>query len=179
MPSNIEIKAKVRDPASIRDVATAIADEQQLIRQEDTFFATKRGRLKLREFSPDNGELIYYERPDAAGPTESRYRISKTSDPNGLRATLAAALGTDGVVRKVRHLFLVGQTRIHLDEVDGLGHFVELEVVLQHGQEAEDGAKVADDLMIQLGIRKGDLIKKAYVDLLKEQEANKSLRTTV
>ena len=149
-----------------------------MIQQEDTFFATQRGRLKLREFAADNGELIYYERPDAPGPKESRYCISQTRDPRGLCEALTAALGTECVVRKTRHLFLAGQTRIHLDEVDGLGHFVEIEVVLQRGQKAEDGVKVAQDLMIRLGIREEDLIEKAYVDLLKEQEAHVSQRSS-
>ena len=76
MPSNIEIKAKANDPSSLRDIAAAIAEEQQMVQQEDTFFATQRGRLKLREFAADNGELIYYERPDATGPKESRWSIT-------------------------------------------------------------------------------------------------------
>ena len=174
MPSNMEIKAKVNDPAPLMDVAAAIADENQVIRQKDTFFPTKRGRLKLRELSADKGELIYYERPDAPGPKESRYHISETRDPRGLCITLAAALGTAGVVRKVRHVFIAGQTRIHIDEVDGLGHFVELEVVLQHGQKPADSVKVAEDFMKRLGIRKENLIEKAYVDLLREQEGNRA-----
>ncbi len=172
MPSNIEIKAKINDPALTLSLVMAIAEEKQIFRQKDTFFPTIRGRLKLRELSSDRGELIYYERPDKLGPKKSRYHISKTDDPKGIHMTLAAALGTDGVVSKVRHLFTIGQTRIHLDDVDGLGHFVELEVVLIHGQKVADGVRIAEDLMKRLGIRKRDLIKKAYVDLLQEQTAN-------
>ena len=172
MPSNIEIKAKVNNPAYLRQIVESIGQDQRRIRQEDTFFTAAHGRLKLRQLSPDDGELISYERPDEPGPTESRYRVSKTNDPEGLCAILRSALGEEGVVRKVRHLFLVGQTRIHLDQVEGLGHFVELEVVLRDGQSSKEGAKVAQDLMTRLGIQAQDLLDKAYVDLLKERQAS-------
>jgi len=171
MPSNIEIKAKVNNPACLQQIVESIGQEQGRIRQEDTFFAATHGRLKLRQFSPDHGELIGYERPDNRGPAESRYRVSKTHDPKGLCTILRSALGDEGIVCKVRHLFLVGQTRIHLDQVEGLGHFVELEVVLKDGQSSEEGVKVAHDLMTRLGIQAQDLLEKAYIDLLREQQA--------
>jgi len=70
--------------------------------------------------------------------------------------------------RPGRHLFLVGQTRIHLDEVAGLGNFLELEVVLQEGQRAEDGMAIANELMEKLGVKKKDLVGKAYIDLISQ-----------
>lgn len=173
MPANIEIKARLSDPPRVHRAVAAIGHEQRLIHQTDTFFVTARGRLKLRQFAPDDGELIYYERSDAPGPTESRYCISKTADPARLCAVLSAALGVAGVVRKVRHLYLVGQSRIHLDEVEGLGNFIELEVVLREGQSRQDGVEVAQALMARLGIGKHDLIDVAYVDLLHERVAKK------
>lgn len=88
------------------------------------------GRLKLRQFSPESGELIAYSRADVAGTKQSDYLIVPTSTPAELRA-LAAALGVRQTVIKTRVLLRVGQTRIHLDAVQGLGSFVELEVVLR------------------------------------------------
>lgn len=169
MPSNIEIKAKVSDIALVREIVSGMADHHEVIRQHDTFFPTRQGRLKLRELGPQQGELIHYDRPDTPSPKESRYRIVKTDNPRGLAAMLEAALGSVGIVCKVRHLYLVGQTRVHLDEVDQLGHFVELEVVLQPGQTIEAGIKIAEDLMNRLGICQEDLIEKPYVDLLIEK----------
>src|SRR5687767_14220176 len=130
MPANVEIKARVQDSAGIRARAEALAStSSQLIEQEDTFFVVPRGRLKLRILSSISAELIYYEREDRAGPKESRYSVFHTSEPDSLKALLQMSLGIRGIVRKQRTLYLVGQTRIHLDEVEGLGSFVELEVV--------------------------------------------------
>ncbi len=167
MPINVEIKARVHDPELVRKRAGEIADTPgELLAQEDTFFVVPRGRLKLRRLDPAHGELIYYEREDVSGPKPSQYLVYRTPDPEGLRAVLAACLPPGGVVRKQRWLFMVGDTRIHLDEVEGLGSFLELEVVMQPGQSAEDGTAVAEDLMRKLGIRRTDLVEGAYVDLL-------------
>jgi predicted adenylyl cyclase CyaB len=91
-----------------------------------------------------------------------------TSDPGSLSALLTAALGLRGVVRKQRWLYKVGNTRIHLDAVDGLGLFLELEVVLTAGQTSTDGAAVAQGLLRQLGVVQADLIEVAYIDLLEK-----------
>jgi len=64
---------------------------------------------------------------------------------------------------------LVGQTRIHIDEVEGLGSFLELEVVLQEGQQPEEGMAIATALMEKLGVKKKDLIAGAYIDLIKKR----------
>jgi adenylate cyclase class IV len=86
------------------------------LEQEDTFFVCPRGRLKLRQFAGcPQAELIYYERPESSGPRESRYIVHPTADPEGLREVLSAALGVRGVVRKRRTVYLIGQTRVHLD----------------------------------------------------------------
>lgn len=167
MPSNIEIKAHVHDFPDLQRRAAALSDNsEQVIPQEDTFFVTPRGRLKLRQLSPQHGQLVWYERGDSAGPKLSNYLIAETSDPAALKQALTAALGVRGVVRKIRHLYLAGQTRIHLDEVEGLGNFMELEVVLREGQSDEEGKAIAADLMGKLGIKEEDLIQGAYMDLL-------------
>lgn len=169
MATNIEIKARVRDRARLRHLAEALSDTPCVtLRQEDTFFNAPGGRLKLRSLAPDQGQLIYYVRDDATGPKRSDYVISTTTEPDALKAVLAAALGIRGVVRKQRLLYMVGHTRIHLDEVDGLGAFVELEVVLLPGQSEQEGRAAAVELMAKLGIQDSDLIEAAYMDLLEK-----------
>jgi predicted adenylyl cyclase CyaB len=167
MSANIEIKARVRDFTAFVECAQKLSDSPvQRIPQEDTFFNVPHGRLKLRQFSPGRGQLVYYERPDATGPKRSDYYLAETSEPAALKLALDKALGVRGVVRKVRHLYMAGQTRIHLDEVEGLGNFMELEVVLRPGQSDQDGQTIADDLMRRLGVEPADLVDVAYMDLL-------------
>ncbi len=170
MARNIEIKARVSDPATLRRQAAALSDTPvELILQEDTFFHVPQGRLKLRIISPDHGQLIYYQRPDSAGPKQSDYQISITSEPHTLKDVLARSLGVRGVVNKQRWLYLIGPTRIHLDQVEGLGAFMELEVVLKAGDTLAEGQVIAADLMLQLGIQEKHLIEGAYIDLLENQ----------
>ncbi len=169
MPTNIEIKARVRDLAGLRSRAETLSDSPvQVIPQEDTFFHVPKGRLKLRQLRPDLAQLVYYERPDREGPKRSNYHIYETRNPKSLKTALSLALGVRGVVIKTRYLYLVRQTRIHLDDVDGLGQFMELEVVLRDGQSEAEGQAIAEDLMDRLGIRKEDLIDGAYMDLLEK-----------
>ena len=170
MPANIEIKARARDFQAIRARAEALSSTAvQVIPQVDTFFTTGKGRLKLRELGPTRAQLIYYERPDQDGPKRSDYHIFETDDPVNLKTTLSLALVARGVVRKTRYLYLVGQTRVHLDDVEGLGQFMELEVVLDPGQSDQDGQAIAEELMAQLGIEKGDLLEGAYMDLMENK----------
>lgn len=167
MPRNVEIKARLRDRAAVEAIVRERADHgPELIVQEDAFFGCDRGRLKLRIFDDGSGELIFYRRLDAAGPTESDFVKLATDRPVSLRELLASALGTTGVVRKRRTLYLVGQTRVHLDEVEGLGDWLELEVVLDSDQSPEVGAVIAEELMAALGVAAEDLEARAYLDLL-------------
>jgi adenylate cyclase class IV len=167
MPINIEIKARVPDPAALeRAVARLGASGPEILVQEDTFFAAPRGRLKLRRLAPDRGELILYSRAEGRDPRPSDYTLAPTADPAALLRILAATLPTLGVVRKTRRLYLAGQTRIHLDEVEGLGSFMELEVVLREEQTDSDGAAIARDLMRRLGIADADLLARTYFELL-------------
>jgi predicted adenylyl cyclase CyaB len=167
MPSNIEVKAYARKFAEIRVRAENLSDTPvEVIPQDDTFFNVQRGRLKLRILSGERGQLIYYTRPDREGPKRSDYHISHTSDPANLKRVLELAYGIRGVIRKTRYLYLVGQTRIHLDDVEGLGQFMELEVVMREGQSDADGQAIAEGLLDSLGVERSDLIEGAYMDLL-------------
>jgi homotetrameric cytidine deaminase len=154
---NLEIKARDPDPARSLDRALAAgAEDRGEIAQRDTYFARATGRLKLREQTPGDTELIQYRRADEAGPRTSHYRRVPASEP--LKEALEAALGTLVVVEKRRRLLLAGHVRIHLDRVDGLGDFIELEAV------GDDDAAAIDRLREQLQI--GELIPGSYSDLL-------------
>jgi predicted adenylyl cyclase CyaB len=170
MPRNVEIKARLRDPAALRRAVAAIADgPPTVLVQHDTFFDVPRGRLKLRELGDGTAELISYLRDDVGGPRASRYLKAAVSDPAALAAVLGDALGPGGVVRKRRTLYRRGATRIHLDEVEDLGSFLELEVELAQDESAADGERAARELMAELGIAEQDLVAVAYVDLLRDR----------
>lgn len=174
MPRNIEIKAHASNFNKQFKIAQDLSDRPlQVLHQEDIFFMTRSGRLKLRIFNPGHGELIAYERSDKKGPKSSQYTICPTDTPNLLKNTLQSALGLRGVVRKKRSLLFVDQTRIHLDEVENLGYFLELEVVMREDQTAEEGERIARHLMVQLEIEDQHLIDKAYIDLLESAGIDK------
>ena len=167
MARNVEIKARIECVESLAPIVAAIATEgPREIVQDDTFFCCQAGRLKLRMFSSTNGELIFYRRANQTGPKESFYIRSTISEPENLRECLSLAYGELGRVRKHRTLFLVGRTRVHLDRVEGLGHFLELEVVLADDEPVEVGAAEARELMGKLNLQPSQLVESAYVDLL-------------
>ena len=168
MARNIEIKARVADLEALRARTAAIADRGPVeIPQDDTFFRCDNGRLKLRVLGDGRGELIFYRRPDADGPKVSFYVVSPTGSPDTLREALTLANGQQGRVVKHRTLFMVGRTRVHLDRVQGLGDFMELEVVLADGEDVDAGLREAQSLMTRLQIAPGDLVQGAYHDLLR------------
>jgi predicted adenylyl cyclase CyaB len=170
MGKNIEIKARLKNWDQAMALHKDQAEGPELLMQEDTFFPAGAGRLKLRRLTNGEGELIHYERPDTKAPSLSRYDIVTTQDPNGLRKLLGAALGNGGIIRKARHLFTVGPTRFHLDEVETLGRFLELEVVLDDAQDEDEAiaeaTAIANEWLERLGVDEADLIEEAYVDLL-------------
>jgi predicted adenylyl cyclase CyaB len=167
---NVEIKARIESVEALTPRAAALADQGPTeIIQDDTFFTCGNGRLKLRAFSATSGQLIFYRRPDQAGPKESFFLISPTESPDTLREALTLGYGQAGRVRKRRTLYLAGRTRIHLDRVENLGDFLELEVVMSEGEPAEAGVAVAHALLAKLGIAPDQLIESAYVDLLNDR----------
>jgi adenylate cyclase, class 2 len=160
---NLELKARDPDPAASLAAALALgAEDRGLLHQRDTYFAVPHGRLKLRR-EDGRAELIQYERPDAATACESRYRVVPVPDPDALEAALTAALGVDMAVVKARRLLLWQGVRIHLDRVEGLGDFVELEAVAAPDSDlSAEAARVAtlraalaieDDLLLAAGYR--------------------------
>ncbi|MEZ2350789.1 class IV adenylate cyclase [Caballeronia sp. RCC_10] len=173
MARNIEIKARAHRFDELRERASALATDAPLVfRQQDFFYDVPTGRLKLRQF--DDGtpsELIFYQRDDRDGPKVSYYSRSPVTNAEAMHALLAQALTTRGIVSKERHVYLVGRTRIHLDRVDGLGDFVELEVVLGQDDEEAGGHQEAHDMFARLGVAQADLVPLAYVDLLNPAQA--------
>lgn len=167
MARNVEIKAQVDNLDALDPLAAALSGQEPVcITQDDTFFTCVNGRLKLRVFADGTGELIFYRRADDTGPKESFYVISPTDSPDTLREALTLAHGVIGRVKKQRRVYLAGRTRIHLDRVDGLGEFLELEVVLRDGESAEAGMEEAWTLMAGLGVAPTQLLSGAYLDLL-------------
>jgi predicted adenylyl cyclase CyaB len=166
MPRNVEIKARLSDADATRLVAAAADGPPTTLHQTDTFFRVAAGRLKLREFADGTAELIHYARPDTTAPAASRYAKAAVPDGAPLRDLLTAALGLRGRVVKRRLLFRVGRTRVHLDEVEGLGAFLELEVEMAEGESEAAGAEEAQRLMREFGIPESALVAEAYVDLL-------------
>jgi homotetrameric cytidine deaminase len=165
---NVELKARDPDPARSLERCVALgAEDRGELRQRDTYFAARRGRLKLREQEPGGAELIAYERADAAHARESRYRIAPVAEPAGLREALDAALGTVVVVDKRRRLFLWDGVRIHLDRVAGLGAFVELEGVAPAGSDLAREGQLVARLRAELDIRDEAIEAASYSDLLR------------
>jgi predicted adenylyl cyclase CyaB len=166
--ANLEIKARCRDLDAARAVARRIAtSELGLDHQVDTYFVTRRGRLKLRESSLSGGQLVPYLRPDRAGPKRADYRVVPVEDAEGLKALLTAILGVHRVVRKEREIYLWENVRIHLDRVEGLGCFLELEAVFDGSAAAEALQRPrVDYLMKELGIERDDLLDTSYEALL-------------
>lgn len=167
MSRNIELKCRIENLEDVTDHVVRLADRGPIeILQDDTFFVCHRGRLKLREFSATEGELIFYRRADEAGPKESFYVLHRVDSPAPLRELLTLALGQAGRVRKHRTLYLSGRTRIHLDRVEGLGTFLELEVVLEGDEPAERGVAEAYELIAALGLGVESWIHESYRELL-------------
>jgi predicted adenylyl cyclase CyaB len=138
-----------------------------VLQQQDTFFAAGRARLKLRMQGAE-AELIAYRRQDVPDVRGSEYQLYRTENPAGLLATLTHALGVAGKVVKQRDLYLFRSTRIHLDQVEGLGSFVELETVMSDQSEGEARAEL-EELARALGLGDEERVAEPYVALLEAQ----------
>jgi homotetrameric cytidine deaminase len=164
---NVELKAVDADPERSLSVCRALgAEDRGVLVQRDTYFRAASGRLKLREEEPGGATLVQYERPDAAHARLSSYRLVPIADPAELRMALDAALGTLVVVEKRRHLLLWEGVRIHLDRVEGLGTYLELEGVAATDSDLEpERAKVAH-LQEVLEIGPDRILRDSYSDRL-------------
>lgn len=167
MARNIEIKARIASIEALLPRARALADGEPMpLAQVDTFFHAAHGRLKLRQLGDGQAELIHYQRADSPEARASDYVRVPVAEPVLLAQALARAHGERGRVQKIRWLLQAGQTRIHLDRVQDLGDFIELEVVLKPGQSDAEGRQIAETLMQRLGLADAPRLAVAYIDLL-------------
>ena len=151
------------DPSTSLEVCRALgAEDRGVIAQRDTYFDVAHGGLKLREEQPGNPHLIQFERSSEPQQRESRYRIIEVSDGTALCAALAAAIGIRGVVAKRRHLLLWQSVRIHLDEVERLGRFIELEAVAPPDSDLAYEHRLIAELRDALGITDERLVALGY-----------------
>lgn len=169
MNQNVELKARLADPDRARAVALRLrAVWQWTAQQTDTYFRAPDGsRMKLRETDGQPAALITYRRPNRRGPRTSTYRIEPVSDPDQVRAKLAARYGVDVVVTKVRELWLLEGTRIHLDEVEGLGCFIEFEIVLAVDTAQKAARHRSAILAHAFGLAPADYVPGSYADLVR------------
>ena len=142
------------------------ASDEGVLLQRDQFYGVSKGRLKLRTIAGAGGELIAYEREDIAAARASEYGLSPTDDAALLDEVLGRALERTGLLEKTRHLLILRNTRIHLDDVVGLGRFVELETAM-HQQSENDALAEHDDVITVLGLGDAERIAVGYIDLAK------------
>jgi homotetrameric cytidine deaminase len=160
---NLELKATDPDPDATAARAQALgAAEQGVLPQRDTYFASRNGRLKLRQQDGAGAELIAYGRGDATEAAESDYVLAPVSDPAAMAEALDRSLGTVVVVSKRRRLLLWENVRIHLDDVDELGTFIEIEIVEPDDRAPAQMARLRDALAIE----DSALVAVGYSDLL-------------
>lgn len=169
---NVEIKARCTAPGRIREALRArqarfVGEDHQI----DTYFRTPRGRLKLREGAIEHN-LIYYERTDQPGPKASNVTLYRPTPDAALKEILTQALGVLVVVDKRREIYFIDNVKFHLDRVDRLGAFVEIEAIDVEGTRGEDRlrAQCAHYLDV-FEIKEKDLVRVSYSDLLLQHEA--------
>jgi adenylate cyclase, class 2 len=167
---NVEIKARCNKPAAVRDYLLANkAEFNGLDHQSDTYFNVQNGRLKLREGNIENN-LIYYERSNQAGPKDSHFNLVKVEDAAGLKEVLSKSNGIKVVVKKSREIYYIRNVKFHIDEVPGLGSFVEIEAGNKlHPEMTHHQLKEQCDFYVeQFGVQLADLIEVSYSDLFLE-----------
>jgi predicted adenylyl cyclase CyaB len=168
---NVEIKARIPSAGEMREKLARLGIDEPAgnFAQVDTYFDVPRGRMKLREFpggASAPSQLIYYRRADEAGARVSNYQIIEIPDAEAALRLFADAFGVKVVVDKHRYLYMLGRTRIHLDEVRGLGSFLEIEVVLADDEEVAEGEAEARRIIADLGIETDDFVSGSYCDMV-------------
>ena len=164
---NVEIKAIVNNPSFVRNyLVNHRATFKGTDEQTDTYFNVKTGRLKLREGNIENN-LIFYNRPNEAGPKSSHFNLVKIEDASGLKEALERSCGIKMIVRKKREIYYIKNVKFHIDEVPGLGSFVEIEAgnILADKTEPEL-LDQCNFYLKEFGIKEEDLIAESYSDLM-------------
>ena len=166
---NVEIKAKCKEPGKIREyLQKRGANFKGLDIQTDTYFNVQNGRLKLREGNIENN-LIYYERNDQAGPKDSNFSLVKVENADELKMVLTRSIGVKVVVQKNREIYYIDNVKFHIDDVPGLGSFVEIEAGnMLAPLTQKELEKQCADYMIAFDLNDEDLIKNSYSDMMIE-----------
>jgi len=167
---NVEIKARCSDPSPIRDYLQANGAEcRGLDEQTDTYFNVLQGRLKLREGNIENN-LIYYERTDQAGPKDSYFQLVKVENSDDLKNALTRAVGVKVIVNKKREIYYIRNVKFHIDEVPGLGNFIEIEAGNMLADLSQKELQEQCDQYIKaFGIKPEDLVQVSYSDMMLAQ----------
>jgi len=166
---NVEIKARCPDPERVRAaLRERNADFRGTDRQTDTYFRCARGRLKLREGTIENA-LIHYHRENRTGPKTSRVLLVPVEPGSLMREALASALGVLATVQKDREIYFIDNVKFHVDRVEGLGSFVEIEAIDRDGSIGEPRLRrQCESFLEALGISDSDLLTHSYSDMLLE-----------
>jgi adenylate cyclase class IV len=162
---NVEFKAELRDYDLARTLCAAQgATFICVLDQTDTYYRLPSGRLKKRETVGDAPEYIFYERENQSRPRLSRFTIYSESE--ALARFGATPLPVWVVVRKKRTLYLLGGVRIHLDDVEGLGRFIEFEAIVSAGQSVARCHEAVAALRRALAPVIGEPVSMGYSDLV-------------
>lgn len=163
---NVEIKARVQSPDRTRNILMAHGAEfRGLDRQCDTYFHCDEGRLKLRQGNVENS-LIFYRRPDTPEPKVSEYELERLLPENELKAVLSAALGVKVVVEKEREIYFIDNVKFHIDRVEGLGRFIEIEATGEDASELVRLHSQCNQWLEMFGIEESQLEPRSYSDML-------------
>jgi adenylate cyclase class 2 len=164
---NIEIKAKTKNPISVRDyLKTNKAIFKGIDIQSDTYFNVINGRLKLREGNIENN-LIFYERSDQPGAKESKFQLANVPDAKALKEVLISSLGVRVVVKKKREIFFIENVKFHIGEVEGLGSFIEIEASDLYADVSKTELQKQCEFYIkEFRITQEDMVSVSYSDMM-------------
>lgn len=167
---NVEIKAKCPDQERIRKVlAENNATTKGTDHQIDTYFSVPNGRLKLREGNIENA-LIHYQRTNQEGPKQSEVTLFECANGPALKAVLGKALPILAIVDKKREIYFIGNIKFHIDNVEGLGTFVEIEAIDIDGILGKDKLHEQCTYYLDLfQITESDLIAESYSDMVMKE----------
>lgn len=165
---NIEIKARLHDRETVLKIAQSLGEFLGTDHQIDTYFCSPSGRLKLRESTLSGAQLVPYMRLDQNGPKRSDYLVVPVADPALCKRLFSDILGVDVVVDKVRTIYHVGNVRVHIDDVKGLGDYFEFEAVYDDPLREQQEREKVKRLLEQFEIREADLLEGSYREMVKE-----------
>jgi adenylate cyclase, class 2 len=167
MPLNVELKARCNNQEKIRQILRENnADFKGVDHQIDTYFEAKEGRLKLREGNIENA-LIHYTRENKQGPKTANITLQRLEAENNVKEILVKVLQTLVTVDKQREIYFIDNVKFHIDNVESLGTFVEIEAIDTNGtitkERLQEQCQHFQDLF---GINENDLVALSYSDLL-------------